>query len=97
MAAIFTSSTFESMAAERDQGNDIHNDSISSANSRYVFSSDDEYRTASETSGGIRIQNKEDNFKCGEEKENVIRAQWWLPAGLCVAHKIRSDNSLLGP
>ncbi|ROT64554.1 Protein outspread [Penaeus vannamei] len=58
------SSTFESMAAERDQGNDIHNDSISSANSRYVFSSDDEYRTASETSGGIRIQNKEDNFKC---------------------------------
>ncbi|XP_063606512.1 uncharacterized protein LOC134781288 isoform X17 [Penaeus indicus] len=58
------SSTFESMAAERDQGNDIHNDSISSANSRYVFSSDDEYRTASETSGGIRIQSKEDNFKC---------------------------------
>ncbi|XP_042862407.1 protein outspread-like isoform X16 [Penaeus japonicus] len=58
------SSTFESMAAERDQGNDIHNDSISSANSRYVFSSDDEYRTASETSGGIRVQNKEDNYKC---------------------------------
>lgn len=48
------SSTFESMAAERDQGNDIHNDSISSANSRYVFSSDDEYRTASETSERAR-------------------------------------------
>ncbi|XP_066967932.1 protein outspread isoform X38 [Macrobrachium rosenbergii] len=57
-------STFESMAAERDQGSDMHNDSISSANSRCVFSSDDEYKTASETSGcGGRIQNNEDYFE----------------------------------
>ncbi|XP_068233112.1 protein outspread isoform X20 [Palaemon carinicauda] len=67
-------STFESMAAERDQGSDMHNDSISSANSRCVFSSDDEYKTASETSGcGGRIHNNEDYFEWGEKEGNIIR------------------------
>ena len=62
------------MAAERDQGNDVHNDSISSANSRCVFSSDDEYKTASETSGcGSRIHNNEDYFEWGEKEGNIVR------------------------
>ncbi|XP_069940123.1 uncharacterized protein osp isoform X20 [Cherax quadricarinatus] len=56
-------SNFESMAAERDQGSDVHNESISSANSRYAFSSDDEYRTASETSTSSHIQTNEDYFE----------------------------------
>ncbi|XP_042229657.1 protein MLP1 homolog [Homarus americanus] len=64
------SSNFEStcMAAERDQGSDVHNESISSANSRYVFSSDDEYRTASETSASSRIQSNDDYFEWGEKE-----------------------------
>ncbi|KAK7080081.1 hypothetical protein SK128_023690, partial [Halocaridina rubra] len=57
------SSTIESMAAERDQGSDMHNDSISSANSRCILSSDDEYRTASETSGCGRVHNNDDYFE----------------------------------
>ncbi|XP_069160669.1 protein outspread-like isoform X17 [Procambarus clarkii] len=56
-------SNFESMAAERDQGSDVHNESISSVNSRYAFSSDDEYRTASETSTSSHIQTNEDYFE----------------------------------
>ncbi|XP_071518224.1 uncharacterized protein osp isoform X3 [Panulirus ornatus] len=63
-------SNFESMAAERDQGSDMHNESISSTNSRYVCSSDDEYRTASETSASSRIQTNEDYFEWGEEEGN---------------------------
>ncbi|KAK8748703.1 hypothetical protein OTU49_015953 [Cherax quadricarinatus] len=61
-------SNFESMAAERDQGSDVHNESISSANSRYAFSSDDEYRTASETSTSSHIQTNEDYFEWGEKE-----------------------------
>lgn len=64
------SSNFESMAAERDQGSDLHNESISSTNSRYLCSSDDEYRTASETSASSRIQSNEDYFEWGEEEGN---------------------------
>ncbi|XP_066967940.1 protein outspread isoform X46 [Macrobrachium rosenbergii] len=76
-------STFESMAAERDQGSDMHNDSISSANSRCVFSSDDEYKTASETSGcGGRIQNNEDYFEWGEKEGNIIRKYHRKPINL---------------
>ncbi|XP_069160161.1 protein outspread-like isoform X7 [Procambarus clarkii] len=60
-------SNFESMAAERDQGSDVHNESISSVNSRYAFSSDDEYRTASETSTSSHIQTNEDYFEWGEK------------------------------
>ncbi|CAL4061322.1 unnamed protein product, partial [Meganyctiphanes norvegica] len=58
-------SNIESFTAERDKGNDFINESGLSVNtSRYIISSDDEYRTASEPSTGSQsINNTEDYFE----------------------------------